>query len=158
MRKPDSLRAAITAMLPELGRDPDRLRIWADKGRIRSTQRPDRGFVWEYTLNVAAIDFTGHPSILFLAVNDWLRVNQPELLAANAPGYAAEFDIIDDKTIDLLVELDLTEQVVLTPREGGGFDLEHIAEPDPLFSDYTGLTDAVVPLSSIWLDGQQLIP
>ena len=42
MQKPDSLRAAITAADPELGRDPARLLMWVEKGRIRApmTEKP----------------------------------------------------------------------------------------------------------------------
>ena len=129
MQKPDSLRAAIAAVIPEIARDPAQLKLWVDKGRIRAPMTPNRDFAMAITLTLELIDFAGHPSIVFLAINDWLRVNQPELLAAGAPGYSFDSAIIDDKTIDLIIELELSESVRLTDREGGGWNLEHVAEP-----------------------------
>ncbi|MDR7101470.1 phage tail protein [Croceicoccus sp. BE223] len=159
MEKPASLRAAITAVLPDLGRDSDRLKIWLDEGRIRSPMTASRAFSWEYKLHLVVTDYTDHPSIIFLAVNDWLRTNQPDVLAAGAGrGYSFNADILDDTTIDLVVELDLTEQVVLVPREGGGFDLQHLSEPDPLFADDMPIGETLAPLAQIYMGGEQVVP
>jgi P2 phage tail completion protein R (GpR) len=165
MNKPDSLRAALTALLPELARDPDRLRIWIDKGRMRcpmtedASGQPNRDFFYEYTLSLLLVDLTAHPSLVFLAVNDWLRVNQPDLCGpAGTSGYTFEVEVIDEKTIDLAIELPLTEAAVLTPRAGGGWTIEHPPEPDPLFEDELPLSDPVAPLTQVWLDGVQLAP
>lgn len=159
MQKPDSLRAAITAVLPDdFGRDPDRLKIWIDEGRIRAPMTANRAFAWSYKLNVVLIEFKDHPSIVFLAINDWLRVNQPDLLSADpAAGYTFTADIMDSETVDLQIELDLTEQVVLVARDDGGSDLQHLPEPDPLFDDETPI-GAGAPLSNVWIGERQVIP
>lgn len=156
MQKPASLRAAITAILPELGRDADRLKLWVEKGRIRSPMTPDRGFAWEYTLNLVITDFTDHPSLVFLTINDWLRAAQPDLLTGRDAGYSFEADIIDDNTIDLAIEIALTEQVVLRPRAGGGFNLEHLAEPDPLFPEAVPIEPPAL-LQQIWWKDELLV-
>lgn len=156
MEKPSSLRAAIGAVLPDLGTDPDRLRMWVEKGTIRCRQTESRAFAWAYTLTVVITDFTGHPSLVFLAVNDWLRLNQPDLLAASAPGYAFQADIIDEKTVDLQIDLALTEQVVLVPRDGGGLDLQHLTEP-PLFPELDPLSDPPSLLKQIWWKDELLV-
>lgn len=157
MQKPDSLRAAITAVDSELGRDPDRLKMWVEKGKIRAPMTPSRAFTYEYTLTIVVTDYPGHPSVVFLAISDWLRINQPDLLSPAATGgYSFEADILDNKTIDLQIDLPLTEQVLLTPREGGGWDLEHIAEPDPLFADDVPLHEAAPLLAEGWSQGERL--
>lgn len=157
MIKPAALRAAITTMLPDLGRDPQRLQMWADKGRIRATLSDNRGFAWEYTLNIVVTDYTGHPSLVFLAINDWLRVNQPDLLGAGQPGYPFEADIIDDGTVDLHAELALTEQVSLRSRGDGEFDLEHLAEPLVLDDDMA-LANPPALLKRIYWRNELLLP
>lgn len=158
MEKPDSLRAAITEALPDLGRDSERLLLWVDQGRIRAPMTPDRGFAYAYKLNLVVTDFTGHPSIVALIINDWLRVNQPDLLSADpGSGYSFSADILDSQTVDITFELDLTEQVVLVARGDGGFDLQHLAEPDPMFDDDTPIGATAAPLSAIWLGDQQVI-
>ena len=159
MNKPDSLRAAVTAVLPELARDPDRLRIWIDSGRIRCPMTESRAFGYEYKLTLELIDFTGEPAIVFIAINDWLRVHQPDLAQIDGTsGYSFEAEPIDDKTIDLIVTLQLSERAIITPRPGGGWNIEHPAEPDPLFPDDAPMHNPPVPLTNVWADGVQLVP
>lgn len=150
MQKPDSLRAAIGTVLPDLARDADRLRLWVDKGRVRSHQTGNRAFAMEYTLSVLITDFSGHPALVFLAVNDWLAANQPELLTPDG-GYPFEVDMIDTKTVDLAIELPLTERVLLEPRVGGGWNLSLPGEPLPLFPDDAALSEPPALLRQIWM-------
>ena len=139
MQKLDSLRAAIVAVIPELQRAPALLKLWIDKGRIIAPMTPNRDFGMKFTVTLELVDFTGHPSVVFLAINDWLRLNQPEAVAGGAQGYTFESDIVDASTIDLIVTLELTESVRLTARDCGGWNLEHVAEP-ALFPDDEPIT------------------
>jgi len=161
MQKPDSLREALTVADPELGRDPDRLLMWVEKGRIRAPMTASRSFGYEYTLHVVIVSFEGHPSVLFLAINNWLRTNQPDLLAAGGAGagrgYAFDADIMDNRKVDLELQLELTEQVALHPREDGGWNLEHLAEP-PMFPDDEPLSDPPAPLRQVWWKDELLVP
>lgn len=159
MNKPDSLRAAVTAVMPELARDPDRLRIWIDSGRIRAPMIESRSFSYEYKLTLELTDFTGHAAIVFLAINEWLRVNQPELAQMDSPGgYTFEVEPMDGETVDLIVTLELTERAVVTPRPGGGWQIEHPAEPDlqQLGDDF--LTDPPAALGEVWAGDVQILP
>ena len=105
--------------------------MWVEEGHIRSPMTASRGFEWKYRLNITLTDCTTHPSVLFLAINDWLRVNQPDLISnATSEGYKFEADIIDTKSVDLHITLHLTEQVALVDDGEGGFALQHLAEPD----------------------------
>lgn len=131
-----ALREAIATALPELARDPERLAMWIEKGRILSPMTESRNFEWDYTLNITVQEFTSHPSILFLTINDWLRVNQPELLQPGGKaGYHFEVDVIDDATVDLHVALDLTECVTVTRKDDGSDELQHEAEQGDLLPD-----------------------
>ncbi len=166
MLKPDSLRAALAASIVDddgvrvLERDPEKLAVFIDKGRIAA--RPRRangglGYEWRYTLNVVLTDFQGSPDAVAVAVVLWLAVHQPEALADHQAGNSAvkfEADIIDAKTIDLALELELNEAVDVTPRAGGGFDLVHRPEPElcPPFDDVPETT----PLQQLYV-GDRLI-
>lgn len=140
MLKPDSLRAALTEALVDadgvklLERDPDKLRIFIDQGRIAAHYGGGVGFEWRYRLNAILTDFAGDVDVVALAVICWVARYQPELLQNhNSAAEAVKFeaDVIDATTIDLSLELELNEAVVSRPRAGGGFDLVHLAEPDP---------------------------
>ena len=131
MQKPSDLRAAITAAYPEFARDPDRLNMWVEHGRVRSPMvASSQGFACEYTLNITIVNMTGDPGVVFLAINEWVRTNQPDL-ATSLPtsGYEFEADLIDQQTIDIHITLKLTEQIALVPG-GEGHALQSVAEPD----------------------------
>lgn len=150
-----SLREAVAKALPELARDPERLSMWIEKGRIRSPMTESRDFEWEYTLNITVQDFTDHPSVLFLTVNDWLRVNQPDLLQPGAgSGFNFEVDVVDDSTVDLHVWLDLTERVSVTANDDGTDAIVHLPErADLLPDDAQGAL-----LKRLLMNGDQLLP
>lgn len=150
MKKPALLRTAITALLPELARNPDKLAMWVETGRVRATGNAQRGFAWEYNLTVVVEDYTKPAETLFFIVVDWLRTQQPDLLAANADGFAFEADVIDDKATDIKITLPLREVVTATPADGGGWQLT--VQPEPvLFPD-----EAVIGpnITSIWVRGE----
>ncbi|MES2300562.1 MAG: phage tail protein, partial [Pseudomonadota bacterium] len=149
MKKPALLRAAIVALLPELARNPDKLAMWVETGRTRATGTAQRGFAWEYHLTVVVEDFTKPPEMLFFIVTDWLRTQQPDLLASNAEGFPFEVDVIDDKTADVKITLPLREIVTATPDGSGGWQLE--VQPEPvLFPDAAVIGPG---LTSIWVRG-----
>lgn len=135
MIKPKSLRAAIVALQPDLGRDPDKLVMWVEQGSIRSNSTPALGFAYRYRLNIMLVEFAGAPSIIMLAVTNWLRENQPERVVPGQEAFAFEVDMIDSKTVDLQLQIQLDENVLVNAREDGGFDLQHLPEPVPLFDD-----------------------
>lgn len=160
MNKPNALRAALCAALPLLAANPDSLKMWVDKGRIVARAgASNRAFEYRYTLNLVVQDWTGEECLIFLAINEWLTTNQPDLLTAATPdAYNFEADIIDDLSIDLSIELPLTEAVRVLPRVGGGFELTFVDEENPLFADLQPITPAAAPLTELWLGAERLIP
>lgn len=140
MQKPASLRAALEARIEGLRSNPDRMAIWVEDGRVRARSTGDLSFLFEYPLSILLRDVATDLAIVSLAIIRWLGVNQPDLLAAGqGDSFTFEADILDNKKADILITLQLTEQVRVTPidtgPDAGGFDVDYIAEPDPLFED-----------------------
>lgn len=153
MKKPALLRAAITAMYPELARGPDQLAMWVERGSVRATGNAQRGFAWEYQLEVVAENFKREPEGLFFVVVDWLRTQQPDLIQPNAPGFPFEVDVLNDTTFDVQMSLPLREIVTAQPATGGGWQLEVIPEQVPLFPDAEPLRAQSGPITSLWTRG-----
>lgn len=157
MLKPAAIRAALTAHLPELATDPDRLRLWIDKGRVRTRQTASFAFELAYTLNIVVIDWTHPPVIIFAILNDWLRRFQPSLVASQAAeGYSFEADIMTNEAIDLSIDLALTEAVVAVRNDAGGWDMQIVEEPECFPDDFA--PQPPVPLKEIWWRGERLVP
>lgn len=160
MLKPDSLRAAITAAIPGLERNPDKLAIWVDQGQIFSRLSPapgfpNPGFEYRYRLNALLLDLEHDPDTVMIAVILWLQTHQPELL--NRPCDAAfpfECDVRSAKSVDLSIELQLSERVRAVPRDGGGYDLVHLQEP-PAIAEFEGVP-RWTPATAIFVDGQRV--
>lgn len=160
MKKPAALRAALVAAIPLLASNPDCFRMWVDSGGVVvRAGAENRAMALRYKLNLVITDWTGEEVLIHFAVNEWLAINQPDLLSASkAEAYTFEADIIDDKTIDLSLEINLTEAVRVMPRVGGGFELTFVAEENPMFGDMEPLTTPAAPLTELWLGPDRLIP
>lgn len=160
MKKPDSLRAALTAAVPDLARDPAQLILWIDQGTIAAPMTAAYHFAYSYRLNILLLGYGGHQALLAVAILAWLRVQQPDLLQPGKDAIAFEADFLDNGTVDLRLTLQLTEQVHTQRRADGGFDMHFAEEPDPLFADDMPLGDEgpASRLTSLWLDGERLIP
>lgn len=132
MIKPNSLRAHLLAALPELQRDPDKLQIFIDAGRLVSTGAPGISFEYRYTLNILVTDYAGHPDSVMVPLLAWAAAHQPELfhnIDQQRQGITFEADLLDRNRVDLSIELPLTERVVVKPRPAGGYDITHCPEP-----------------------------
>ena len=142
MQKPDSLRAHLTAYLPDLKTHPDRLAIYVESGSVRARQSLTHSFEYAYKLQVGLWDFAGNADSVMLPILDWIAREQPELLRQrDATPFTFEAELLDSDTSDILISIDLTERLVATPRaDGSGFDLEHPAEP-PVFETFLDVTN-----------------
>lgn len=151
MRKIDTLKEAIFAALPELKRDPDRIRIWIERGSAKSTQAPSRSFSFAFQANVLVVEMSSDITVLFLAIFEWARVNQPELMMPNAGEISFDAEILDNATADVLVQLQLDQAVGATPIPTGGYDLQYRAEPDPFDADIMSIIapDQAPPLVGV---------
>lgn len=132
MIKPDSLRAHLTAALPELRRDPDKLLVFIDRGSLVGTYAPGLSFEYRYTLNLILTDYAGLPDAVMVPLLVWLAAHQPELLANPSlrEQITFEVDVLANDKVDLDIKLPLTERVGVHARVGGGYDVEHYPEPE----------------------------
>lgn len=147
--KATSLRDAITTALPDFATDPDRLAMWITKGAIRGSTSANRGFEWGYTLNITLENFAGEPTILFLVINDWLCINQPELLQPGGhKGYHHEVDVIDENTVDMHVQLDLTERMAVTVADDGKDNLQQLEDSAFLLDDDAPIGGALTSVTT----------
>ena len=80
MKKPDSLRTHMLNAVKELQRDPDRLLIHTDNGKIRSLMSNGLSFEYEYELSFILTEYAGELDAVMIPLLDWVRINQSELL------------------------------------------------------------------------------
>lgn len=129
--KINTLKAAILAALPELKRDPDRVRMWIERGSASSTQTDDRAITSAFQLNVLVVEMASDMHVLFLAVFEWMRVNQPDLMVPGKEGISFDADILDNSTADILLQIQLDQAVGALCGAKGGYDLQYMPERDP---------------------------
>ena len=134
MIKPASLRAAITAALPDLAKNPDRLLVFVDGGKIVKTGTKSLSFEYQYTLNLILTDFAGDEDVVMVALLAWTQVNQRELFdnfTKQGAGISFEVDHLNNNTIDLDIKLALTEAVNVVTGADGKHTITHRQEPVP---------------------------
>ncbi|MES2042598.1 MAG: phage tail protein [Pseudomonadota bacterium] len=160
MLKPDLLRAALVAAIPEYGTDPDRLAIFIESGKIATRfAPPNYNFEYRYKLKVILLDYTGHVDVVMLAVLRWIHVHQPDLLQRRDTADAAiafDAEVMGEAKVDLDLSLDLTEAVRLLPRDDGGLDLEHLPEPT-LAVAFDDVPDGTL-LQEVYSNGELILP
>lgn len=131
MMKPNSLREALTAAVPDLARHPEKLHVFVDEGRLVATGARSLSFEYRYTLTLIVTDFAAGSDEIMVPVLAWLRVNQPELFfspAQREDGVKFEADILNHTTVDLALKLPLTERVTVRIN-ATGYQVEHHLEP-----------------------------
>ena len=133
MIKPDSLRKAITAAVPSLAKDPDKLLVFADEGQIVATNTASLSFDYRYTLNLILLDQRGSADQVMIALLQWVKVHQSDLLANQERRHNMTFEVdaLSNTTYDLSIKLPLSESVKVTIGANGKPLAEHLAEPQP---------------------------
>lgn len=132
MNKPNSLRDHLLAAITELRNDPDRLLIFIENGKVRSTTAAGLSFEYEYNLQMVITDFAGHPDSVMIPLLGWLRINQHELLAnhdTNKEAIQFDAEIMANDLVDLSITLPLSERVIVKLLEDGTLDVTHPDEP-----------------------------
>ncbi|MDR5776528.1 MULTISPECIES: phage tail protein [unclassified Caballeronia] len=121
MIKPGSLRGALAAAIPTLAENPDKLTVFIDQGSIAATGAKSSSFEYRYVLNVLVLDYAGEADDIFIAVVDWVRAHQSDLVTnwdQRDSGITYEIDILGNNTADVSVKLQLTESVVVKLENG----------------------------------------
>ena len=137
MLKPNSLRAALTAALPELARDPERLNMFILGARVHNTGTRTLSFEYRYTLTILVLDYGGHPDAIMAPLLLWARRHQSDIFdnpdkREKAISFDAEF--LTPSTADIAISIELTEAVLSRPHPStaGALQLIHKDEPPPV--------------------------
>lgn len=140
MRKPAELRDHLTAWVPALADNPDKLHVFIDEGRIDASGTAALAFIYRYTLNLIITDWADDADVIVVPILAWLKGNQPEAFGNpdNArDAFTFEAEIIDHTSLDLSIKLKLSERV--TSRNTGDGRLEVTHHPEPNFPDWTAV-------------------
>lgn len=135
MRKPVDLRRHLTAALPELRRNPERLMMFVTGGTVRATATRALAWQYDYTVRLVFADWADHADTVIAPLLSWLRVHQHDMLAnPDRKGIRFEAEYLNAASMDLAVDVDLTESVVARPRAGApqALDLHHLDDRPPL--------------------------
>ena len=125
------LRAAINLTSPELRQNPDRLLVFADKGKAVASGATSLSFEYQYDARVIVIDYPKHPDALVIPLLAWIRQQQPELMTNSnkrADGLRFEVEISANDLYDIEITIPLTERVKVWLADGG-LHCEHLPEP-----------------------------
>lgn len=147
MRKADSLRQWLTAYLPDLKTHPDRVQVWIEGGQISARQSRTLSFGYSYALKIGIWQFAGDADQIIVPLLAWIEKEQPQLLRrADSQPFAFECELLDGDVSDVLISIDLTEAVIVTPRaNGSGYDIVHPPEPD-LSDSFAGVNASFAEL------------
>lgn len=151
MKKPIDLRAHLTQWVPDLAANPDKLKVFIEKGAVATKVGASLSYQYAYTLQIVIINFAEPADVLVVPLLAWLQTNQPDLLldpVRREKALSFEVEIYNHEEIDIAISLDLTERVIVKPVLGG-YECEHVGEPQ--LPDLTG----PVPWQS-YLDGEQI--
>lgn len=132
MKKPNSLRDHLLSAIRELNRDPDRMLIFVDEGKIRCTMSSGLSFEYEYKLNLLLTDYAGELDAVMIPLFDWIRTNQPELMAnldKNKDSFKFEAVLQNNDAVDLELSIPLTERVIVKRLDDGTLDIKFPDEP-----------------------------
>lgn len=153
MQKPVDLRKFLTAALPEFTTDPDKLEIFVGKGKLVSTGTLSLSYEYRYTLTIMAVDYAGEPHALMVPLLVWLRRNQPEIFdnpTQRGEAIRFEVDYNNHTTVDVEIELDLTERVQVSKGEDGRLTVTYLPEPiNPDLPEEDGTL-------AVWFEGQHI--
>lgn len=134
MLKPAEIRRVITAANEDLRRDPDRLLVFLDEGRVVCRGGRNLSYEYQYTLNIIVTDYPHHADRIILPVLAWLRRHQPDLFENFDKSNEAirfQVELLNQQTADISLEIDLSERVIVT-HEGDRLIAQHqIADEHP---------------------------
>lgn len=136
MRKPIDLRQHLTAAIPDLQRDPERLVMTVTGGQLQATASSKLAWCYAYTLRMIFLDWTLHSDVIMAPLLAWVHQHQNELLAnPDKKGIRFEAEYLNTESMDLVIYLDLTERVIAKERAepAGSMDLVHFDDTPPMY-------------------------
>ncbi|MDX7693625.1 phage tail protein [Aeromonas caviae] len=131
MNKLASLRKAVNDTNFELAQNPDRLLVFATKGKAVATGATSLSFEYHYDAKIIVVDYERHPDSLIIPLLAWIRKEQPELMTNHEKrenGLRFDVDISANDLYDIEITIPVTERVRVWAEEGG-LGCEHLPEP-----------------------------
>jgi P2 phage tail completion protein R (GpR) len=142
MRKRDSLREWLLRSVSGLSDQPERLHLLVEEFRVATVPGASLSFEYRYDLAVVVEDFGADLHNLVVPILAWLSEHQPDLLQREGPtGLAGALDILDNKTADFELKLALSEKVVVSPTDDGGWQVAY-PMPAPFPDIFEGAASA----------------
>jgi len=129
MLKPNQLREALLAHVPQLKEHPERLTILLEQGTVACTPAASLSFEYQYPLRITLSESGGDIDALVVALLLWLRENQPDLMTTPA---RRENGMVFSSSAngDFTVVIRLTERVLVS-EDDGALHVTHVPEPLP---------------------------
>ena len=112
--------------------NPDSLQLYTDGGQVICTGAKSLSYEYRYTLNIIVTDYADDIARIIVPVLAYLRVNQPELFEnpqRRENGFKFITDYNNNDTLDLSIEIQLTERVVQKNHANGDAILQYAPEP-----------------------------
>lgn len=138
MEKIKSLRAAIEAAIPDIRRNPERLVVFAEQGRIACTSRTSLSFEYRYQVELLFTNLSTHMDCAIVAVMAWVQNHEPLIFdrwRQDSESITFEAELLSETEVDLAIRMPLTERVKVTHQPDGRIDIQHLGEPphpDPM--------------------------
>lgn len=117
MRKLQSLRNAIVAVIPDLARKPENLLVFVEAGSVAAYYSSNDSHRVDYTANLVVLDFSGDIGVISATICNWLKTEQPELLLnpdRMKDSVTFEAELINHSAMDVSFKVKLEERVVVT--------------------------------------------
>jgi len=136
VKKAELLRAALIAGNAWCKANPEQITVWVEKGHIQIEATGEASFMYHYTIQVLAMDFSGQIDDLMLPLLAWVWQQQPDLLLNPDNNRKVEFDadIVNDDVADILFKVPVWERVIVTNDAYGTPKADHLAESRPRFN------------------------
>lgn len=139
MQKLASLRAHLSAATPHLRQNPEKLTVFAERGRLVCAGGSSLSFEYAFTARLVILDFAGHADAVMVPLLAWIRRNQIDIFDnpdRRASAIRFEAELLNQETVDLNIEVDLTEAVVVAsgaepsqPDTARRYHITHVDEP-----------------------------
>lgn len=132
MKKPYALRDYLVQNIKFLQDNPDKLSMYIESGRYRSTMATGLSMESICPVKMVIQDFSEDPDLVAFLIFQWLRTHQSELmtnLETNKTAVKFELEILDNDKCDLMFELELTERVIIKKQNDGSFKFDYPLEP-----------------------------
>lgn len=153
MNKANEVRELLTTAVPYLQKNPDALHIFIEEGNLEASWvGKNLSFEYQFNLIILVTDYSQHADTLMIPLLAWIAQNQPELLTnpdRRKEGVRFRVDMLNHKTADIEITIQLTERVKVTATEEG---LEVIHLPEPQFDPDDGID------WTLYIQGVQVTP